>query len=100
MRVALVDEYNIEMKKGDGANPERLRILAERIRAHEDLWEVLATANPGEGLDAMAKAHSALIVYAKSAHKINDLASLVSAMETFAARAGAIGKSVQALRNL
>ena len=99
-RKSMVREYNRELEKAGGAEPERLKTLAERIRETEDRWEVLATANPGDGLDAMTKAHSALIAYAKSTHKVNDLASLVSAMETFAARAAAVGKSVQSLREL
>jgi hypothetical protein len=99
-RKTLVREYNRELGKGASADVEQLRILADRIRANEDRWEILATANPGEGLDAMAKAHSALIDYAKSAHKVSDLASLVSAMESFAARASAIGKAVQSLREI
>ncbi len=99
-RIALVDEYNTEMAKGPEADRQKLRDLAERISDHEDRWEVFATANPGEGLDAMAKAHTALVEYSKSAHKVKDLASLVSAMEAFAARAVSIGQSVQALRQL
>jgi hypothetical protein len=100
VRKALVDEYNLEFEKGPGADSEKLRAYAEKIRDHEDRWEVFATANPSEGLDAMAKAHTALVEYAKSAHKINDLASLTSAMEAFAARATSVGQSIQALRQL
>ena len=54
-------------------------------------------ANPEEGLDAMAKAHSALVTYAKSGQKVNDLASLVEAMEAFATRAANIGRAIQDL---
>jgi hypothetical protein len=100
LRKTLVRDYNRELAKGASADPEKLKTLADRVRANEDRWEVLATANPGEGLDAMAKAHSALIQYANSAHKVNDLASLVAAMESFAARAAAIGKAVQSLREI
>ena len=96
MRVILVDEYNREVQKGDGADPEKLRVFAERIRTHENHWEVFVSANPGEALDAMAAAHTALVNYAK---KTIDLASLVDAMETFAARAQRIGKAIQELRN-
>jgi hypothetical protein len=88
LRVALVDQYN----KG------KSQMLAERIIAHEDRWEAFASADPGEGLDAMAKAHVALVKYAESSHKATDLASLVDAMEAFAARAVSIGRAVQALQ--
>lgn len=97
MRVALVDEYNREMAKGAAADAEKLRLFAERIGAHEDRWEHFASANPGEGLDAMAKAHTALVKYAKSGQKVTDLASLVEAMEAFAARAANVGRAVHAL---
>ena len=100
MRVILVDEYNRDWPKGDGADAEKLRTFADRIREHENRWEVFANANPQEGLDAMAKAHSALVKYAKSKQKVNDLASLVSAMEDFAARAKIIGQAVQELREI
>lgn len=100
MRAMFVDEYDREMKKGDAADSEKLRMLAERISSHEDRWEAFSAANPGDGLDAMAKAHSALVNYAKSAHKVSDFASLVSAMEAFAARAISIGTSVRALREV
>lgn len=100
MRVILVDEYNVEMQKGAAADSEKLRTFAGRIREHENRWEVFASANPQEGLDAMAKAHSALVVYAKSGQKKIDFASLVSAMEDFAARAKIIGQAVQELREI
>lgn len=98
LRVAFRDDYARELAKGDKADPEKLRMLAGRISAHEDRWEVFASANPSEGLDAMAKAHSALVQYAKSAHKVKDFESLVAAMEAFSARAISLGKSVQTLR--
>jgi hypothetical protein len=98
MRVTLVDEYNRELAKRENANAELLRVLAERVRAHEDRWEAFASANPGEGLDAMQKAHTALVKFAKSSHKVADFASLVDAMEAFAARAQAIGQAIQSLR--
>jgi len=100
MRVLFVDEYNREMLKGAAADAEKLKLFADRIRAHEDQWEVFATANPADGLDAMAAAHSALVKYAKSGQKVTDLASLVSAMEDFAARAKIIGQAVQELKEL
>jgi hypothetical protein len=97
-RVILIDDYKNALDKG--ADSERLRTLAERIRTHEDRWEELGSANPSEAIDAMKKAHTALVKYAKSSHKVTDLASLVDAMEVFAARAKSIGQSIQALREI
>ena len=100
IRVRLVDDYNREFAKGDNADREKLRTLAERVRAHEDRWEVFAGAHPGESLDAMKDAHTALVDFAKSGSKKVNLATLADAMETFAARAKRIGQAVQALREI
>jgi hypothetical protein len=100
LRVALRDDYMRELKKKPNHDPERIRLLAERIPAHEDLWEAFGNSNPKAALSAMARAHSALVTYAKSSHEVNDFAALVEAMEAFAARAMVIGQAVQELRNL
>ena len=100
IRVALVDQYNREMTKGTAADRDKLREYTDEIRAHEDRWEVFANASPAQGLDAMRRAHTALVRYARSAGKVDDLAGLVEAMETFSARARRLGQAVQALREL
>jgi hypothetical protein len=99
LRVVFVDQYNVEQQK---PTPDlgRLRALADQIRVHEDRWEVFASANPATGLDAMRAAHTALVQYARSAGRVTDLASLVQAMETFAARAKRLGQAVVALQEL
>jgi len=97
-RTLLVDEYNREQQKGASADSERLRLFADRISFHEDRWEVFATANPQDGLDAMAKAHSALVKYARSRQRRADLVTLVEAMEAFAVRAATVGQAVKALQ--
>jgi len=97
-RVVLVDDYKNALAKG--ADSEKLRTLAERIRAHEDRWEELGSANPSEAIDAMKRAHTALVKYARSSHKVTDLASLVDAMEVFASRAKSLGESIQVLREI
>jgi hypothetical protein len=99
MRVILVDEYNRELSKSP-RDSEKLRLWAERISANEDRWESFGNANPGEALDAMASAHTALVNYAKSPKGPTDLASLVDAIETFAARAQRVGQAIQNLRGL
>jgi hypothetical protein len=100
LRVMLVDAYNRELEKGDKADAERLRTYGDRIRAHEDRWEEFGNANPKEGLEAMARAHAALVGYARSRKKIVDFGTLVDAMEAFSARAQRLGQAVQALREI
>jgi hypothetical protein len=48
----------------------------------------------------MAKAHTALVNYARSRKKIADFGALVDAMEAFAGRAQRLGLAVHALREL
>jgi predicted DNA-binding ribbon-helix-helix protein len=99
LRVAFVDQYNVEQQK-PAPDLGRLRALADQVRAHEDRWEVFASANPATGLDAMRDAHTALVSYARSAGRVTDLASLVEAMEAFSARARRLGQAVVALQEL
>jgi hypothetical protein len=99
LRVVFVDQYNVEQQEA-APDPGRLRALADQIRAHEDRWEVFASANPASGLAAMRDAHTALVAYARSGGRVNDLASLVQAMETFSARAKRLGQAVTALEEL
>ena len=99
LRVTFVDQYNVEQQK-PAPDLGRLRALADQIRAHEDRWEVFASANPATGLDAMRDAHTALVSYARSAGRVTDLASLVEAMEAFSARARRLGQAVVALQEL
>lgn len=100
LRTSLVDDYNREQQKGGSADPEKLRMYGERISAHEKLWEDFGSANPKEGLAAMAKAHAALVNFARSRKKIADFSALVDAMEAFAGRAQRLGQAVQALREI
>jgi hypothetical protein len=48
----------------------------------------------------MRDAHTALVAYARSAGRVTDLASLVQAMEAFAARAKRLGQAVVALQEI
>src|SRR5262249_36187484 len=99
-RTSLVDQYNQEFQKGTKADADKLRAYADQIRTNEDRWEVFASANPTESLDAMAKAHTALVKYAQSSNKISSLAALVEAMEAFSARAQRIGQAIQTLHKI
>lgn len=100
LRVDLVDAYNEEMSKGGSSDSEKLKLLAERVIAHEDRWETFASSNPGEGLNAMVSAHNALVNYAGSSQKIEDLSTLIEALEAFTARAESLGKSIKSLQEI
>lgn len=100
MRVLFVQEYKRELDKGSMADAERLKLCADRIIAHEDKWEQLLLLQPEAGLDAMAKAHSALVAYAKSKRKASDFATLVETMEIFSSQALSIGQAINELKKL
>jgi hypothetical protein len=97
-RVIYVDGYETERLKG--YDIESLRTRGKEIKSAMDIWEALPTSNPSEGLDAMATAHGALVVYAKSPKKIEDLAEFAAQMETFVARAKRVGNAVRQLQQL
>lgn len=113
-RLALIDAYNevflihkAEIERGAQADQNKLLALSEKMKAKaaeirdfENKWETLGNANPLQPLTAMAKAHSALINFAKSKQKIGDFQSLVDSVEFFAIRAEQFGTAVRALREL
>jgi hypothetical protein len=94
-RTAAINEYNREFLKGPQADPQRLQTYADAIADAEDQIEAFLTAEPGEGLAAMKKAHDALHAFAnQSKHTVHDFASFVDAMEAFANAAKRAGDAV------
>ena len=97
MRLYYLDRYNEARQKG--AATEVLKQRADDLKTRLDEYETFIAADPAEALDAMAKAHAALLKYAEQKRKSpQTLAELVEAMEAFSARAKRIGDSVHALR--
>jgi hypothetical protein len=98
---AAILEYNREFEKGIGADPGKLRSYADDISALEDQAEALRTAQPGEGLDAMRKANDALLKLATQPKpSVQDFASFVAEVESFASTAKRVGDAVQSLKQL
>lgn len=97
-RVIYVDGYETERLKG--VDVVSLRKRGDEIKSNLDVWEALPTSNPSEGLDAMASAHSALVDYAKSPKKPEDLSAFAVQMEIFVARAKRVGNAVRQLQQL
>ncbi len=101
-RVAIIDKYNSELKKineGKG-NVDKLGKYADELKSHLNLWEMLPTSNPENGLSAMRIAHKALVDYVKSDKNEINLADFVEAMEVFVSRARRIGMAVNELQNI
>lgn len=97
-RVILVDQYNREFEKGNGADPAKLKAYADAISVGEDRWEAFLTAQPTDGLEAMKRANQALVKFAATPKpNITDLTSFVDAMDSFANTASRVGRAVQEL---
>ena len=101
-RVVLIDKYNVELKKVNSGNGNAIQLEkdAEELKSFLDLWESFPSSNPNEGLEAMKKAHQALVDYAKSDKNDKDLADFVEAMEVFTLRAQRVGVAVNQLQNI
>jgi hypothetical protein len=96
-RRAAVDAYNAECMKPT-PDPAKLKAAADLVAATEDRWEAFQTARPVDGLDAMQRANTAMVTFAKLPKpNITDFASLVDAMETFATTAARVGEAVKTL---
>lgn len=78
---------------------EQRRALLEQIGAEMSQHEAALAADPGEAVDGIRDAHAALVRYATSARKPQDLHALVSAIETFNRRLRPLAEAVQQLRN-
>lgn len=97
-RVLLVDKYNNDLKKDESESS--LRAKAENLKANLDLYEVIISANPKEGFNAMIKAHVAVVEYAKSPKGPKDLAAFTEAMDDFVSSAKIIAGAVAELKQI
>jgi hypothetical protein len=96
MRRAAVDVYNEAFQKGTDA--AKLKASADLVAETEDRWETFQTARPIDGLDAMQRANTAMVKFAKTPKPtIGDFGSFVDAMEAFASTARRVGEAVRTL---
>ncbi len=93
----LVTFYNTERAQMD---LEERRQLLEEIRRTAARYELLVSSNPGDVIRSMSEAHEALVKYAQSNRRIENLSELVTALEEFQNRAQRIAEAVQQLRDL
>ena len=76
---------------------DRRQALAE-IDALAAGYQAAVTSNPGEAVDGIRDAHAALVTFANSSRKPQDLAALVGAIETFNNRLKPLAASLVALK--
>jgi hypothetical protein len=96
-RVIVLDGYENERKKPT-PDVEQLRKRADEIKVTLTAWEAFPATDPGEGIDALLEAHRALVEYAKSPKKAQDISEFAAQMQAFAARAQRIGEAIRDLR--
>lgn len=98
--------YNklIEMDEYKAMNPQQRYQARQKaiddIRRAAERYEIALTFNPSGLVHGMKEAHEALVKYAQSDRKPEDLAELVSAMEVFDNRVRQIAVAVLQLRDL
>jgi hypothetical protein len=96
-RRAAVDAYNTEFEK-PVRDPVKLKAAADLVAAVEDRWEAFQTARPIDGLEAMQRANTAMVKFAKLPKpSVTDFASFVDSMEAFASTAKRVGDAVRTL---
>lgn len=78
---------------------EQRRAMLDQIGAEMARHDAALAADPGEAVDGIRDAHAALVRYATSSRKPQDLQALVSAIETFNRRLRPLAEAVQQLEN-
>jgi hypothetical protein len=81
-------------------NLEQRQQALEEIRRAQERYDIAVAFNPSDVMSSMREAHEALVKYATSSRKPQNLAELVSALEVFKERAEVIATAVLQLRSL
>lgn len=92
-----VTSYNKNRSK---MNQDQRRQALEGIRYAAMQYEIAVAFNPSDLMRGMREAHEALVKYARSDRRPENLAELVSAMEILQNRVQVIAAAVQQLRDL
>lgn len=95
-RADLHKKYNLEVVKNP-RDEKLLDKLTEKILAIADALDTLAEVNPRAALNAMAKAHTKLVLHAKGRNSAS-FESATEAIEIFAAAAKRLGEAVLKLK--
>jgi hypothetical protein len=77
---------------------EQRRTLLAQIGDEMAAYEVALATDPGEAVDGIRDAHAALVDYARSSRRPEDLNALIAAINTFNRRLEPLADAVQQLR--
>lgn len=93
----LRDALETERKKPNQGDPVLRMLLGERYRDWRARQPVVANADPRPSIDAMQKAHAALVAYLSADKSPKSLSELYAAAESFFDRVQPLGQAIAAL---
>ena len=96
-QVFLTNFLKLELAKPQHGDPVLRMLLGERLRTWRNRQPALANADPKPSVDAMQKAHEALVAYLASDKSPKNLSQLLAAAESFARRVQPLGQAIAAL---
>jgi len=95
--VFLTAALKLELEKPGHGDPALRLLLGDHLRDWRSHQAALATANPKPSVEAMQKAHQALVAYVNSDKSPKNLSELIAAAQDFASRVQPLGQALAAL---
>ncbi|HLZ11195.1 MAG TPA: hypothetical protein VKP58_01295 [Candidatus Acidoferrum sp.] len=95
--VFLTNSLKLELAKPRGGDPVLRLLVGDRLRAWRNRQPALANADPKPSVDAMQKAHQALVAYLTAGKSPKNLSELLAAAQSFADRVQPLGQAIAAL---
>ena len=93
----LTNSLKLEIAKPKRGDPVLRMLLGDRLREWRNRQPLLANADPKPGVDAMQKAHQALVAYLTADRSPKNLSELLAAAQSFADRVQPLGQAIAAL---
>jgi hypothetical protein len=95
--VFLTGALKLEIEKVDHGDPALRLLLGDRLRDWRSRQAALAGADPKPSVEAMRKAHAALVAYVNSDKSSKSLSELYAAAQDFFSRVQPLGQAMAAL---
>lgn len=95
--VFLTGALKLEIEKVDHGDPALRLLLGDRLRDWRSRQAALAGADPKPSVEAMRKAHQALVAYVNSDKSPKNLSELYAAAQDFFSRVQPLGQAMAAL---
>jgi len=95
--VFLTNALKLEITRPQRGDPVLRMLLGDRLRQWRNRQPLLANADPKPSVEAMQKAHQALVAYLTADKSPKNLSELLAAAESFADRVQPLGVAIAAL---